>query len=85
MKKEIRENFFRRMEGFKEQEKFLLGFFLKTLPCTATEEMRNVRTPRYLLRYRRAVPFVNASLVISPLFPLASAWLNEVTLISHFF
>lgn len=42
MKKEIRESFFRRMEGFEERERFLLGFFLKTLPCTFTEEMKKV-------------------------------------------
>ncbi len=42
MKKEIRERFFREMEGREEQEKFLLSFFLKTLPCTSIREMDKV-------------------------------------------
>ena len=39
---EIGERFFREMEGREEQEKFLLSFFLKTLPRTSIREMDKV-------------------------------------------
>lgn len=42
MDQEIRERFFKQMEGFEEREKFLLSFFIKTLPCTSTQEMKKV-------------------------------------------
>lgn len=42
MKKDIRKAFLKSMEGFEEEEKFLLSFFLKTLPRTSTEEMKKV-------------------------------------------
>lgn len=42
MKKEIRESFLREMEGYEEKERFLLSFFLKTVPRTSTREMDRV-------------------------------------------
>lgn len=42
MKKEIRERFFRELEGYEEREKFLLSFFQKTVPRISTQEMEKV-------------------------------------------
>lgn len=47
MKKEIRERFLKEMESFEEKERAMLGYFRRTIPYTAIEEMEKIHKCSY--------------------------------------
>ena len=47
MKKDIRERFLRKLDCADEQERWLLSFFYKTIPCVSRQEMKKVHKCSY--------------------------------------